>query len=121
MHIESNGLIVDTTEELLGTIRMVRAAQGEDHPLIAASGTEERQFNLLDLLYTIEDHRPLPRHFVGEERVAIEGSIKAASRRRSEGIDYQLARLMRQEIKASKSSKIRNFVPQAIGAAMLGH
>jgi len=103
---QGTGIVHDSLEEVLVSLRAVRRIEGDEHYLTTTQTFDERPFNLMDLVETSENHDVLPYIYSGNERMIIIGSLKEQAKRRSTSVDKAMAALMIKELKPASNRYI---------------
>lgn len=117
---QGKGIVHDSLEEVLVSLRAVRRIEGEEHYLTTAQAFEERPFNLMDLVDTSKDHNVLPHIYTGNDRAIIIGALKEQTRRRSASVDKAVATQMVKELKPAPGSKRYMAAGRRVGRMAFG-
>jgi len=100
---QGKGIVHDSLEEVLVSLRAVRRIEGDEHYLTTTQTFDERPFNLMDLVETSENHDVLPYIYSGNERIIIVNALREQAGRRSASVDKTMAAMMVKELKSGSN------------------
>ena len=117
---QGKGIVHDSLEEVLVSLRAVRRTQHDEHYLVTTQQFTERPFNLMDLVEMSEGHEVWPHIYTGDERLIIRDALQRQAHRKSTSEDKTMARMMLADLKPKQSDNRYLAAGQKIGRLAFG-